>query len=126
MDPNAGAQQMAQMLEDGTHPLQAERDLGPIELWSIRRRTRRWLRRRAGWMRRSVTAGFVHTGDRRLRQHVLNAVRKTTGVEEYRFDRPRDARTSKYPIDLLTGLLMGHNVAVDEVPQPKEPMAAWI
>jgi phage terminase large subunit-like protein len=126
MDPNAGAKQMAQMLEDGTHPLQAERDLGPIEFveHSQKNTTMAEAARRLdeairnGWL--------VHTGDRRLRQHVLNAIRKTTGVEEYRFDRPRDARTSKYPIDLLTGLLMGHNVAVDEVLQPKEPMAAWI
>jgi phage terminase large subunit-like protein len=126
MDPNAGAKQMAQMLEDGSHPLQAERDLGPIEFveHSQKNATMAEAARRLdeairnGWL--------VHTGDRRLRQHVLNAVRKTTGVEEYRFDRPRDARTSKYPIDLLTGLLMGHNVAVDEVLQPKEPMAAWI
>jgi phage terminase large subunit-like protein len=128
MDPNAGAQQMAQMLEDGTHPLQADRDLGPIEFikHSQRNSTMAEAARRLdeairnGWL--------VHTGDRRLRQHVLNAIRKTTGAgaEEYRFDRPRDARTSKYPIDLLTGLLMGHNMAVEEVLHPKEPMAAWI
>lgn len=119
MDPNAGAKQMAQMLEDGSHPLQAERDLGPIEfvahsqangsvkspgMCEAARRLDEAIRN--GWL--------VHDGDRTLRQHVLNAVRKAVGPEEYRFDRPRDARTSKYPIDLLTGLLMGHNVAVDD------------
>ena len=64
---------------------------------------------RNGWL--------VHDGDRALRAHVLNAVRKVTGPEKYRFDRPRDAQGDKrrrYPIDLFTGLIMGHNVAVDE------------
>lgn len=115
MDPNAGAKQMAHMLEDGTHPLQASRGVGPIEFveHSQKNATMAEAARRLdeairnGWL--------VHDGDRELRKHVLNAVRKTTGVEEYRFDRPRDARTSKYPIDLLTGLLMGHNVAVSEL-----------
>jgi phage terminase large subunit-like protein len=128
MDPNAGAQQMAQMLEDGTHPLQADRDLGPIEFIAHSQRNST-MAEAARRLDEAIRNGWlVHTGDRRLRQHVLNAIRKTTGAgaEEYRFDRPRDARTSKYPIDLLTGLLMGHNMAVEEVLHPKEPMAAWI
>lgn len=116
MDPNAGAKQMAQMLEDGTHPLQAERDLGPVEfvehsqknaaMCEAARRLDEAIRN--GWL--------VHDGDRKLRQHVLNAVRKNILGEEYRFDRPAGGSrtTGKYPIDLLTGLLMGHNVAVDD------------
>jgi phage terminase large subunit-like protein len=118
MDPNAGAQQMAQLLEKGEHPLQVERGIGPIEFIAhsqdnapMSEAARRFDEAvRNGW--------FVHNGDRDLRKHVLNAVRKATGPEKYRFDRPRDAqgaRRKRYPIDLLTGLLMGHNVAVDPV-----------
>jgi phage terminase large subunit-like protein len=125
MDPNAGAQQMGQMLEDGTHPLQQERGIGPLEfvqhsqknaaMCEAARRLDEAIRN--GWL--------VHDGDRQLRQHVLNAIRKQVGPEEYRFDRPKDGRSSKYPIDLLTGLLMGHNVAVDESTQGPVPLAAW-
>lgn len=117
MDPNAGAQQMAQLLEKGEHPLQVARGIGPIEFIShsqdnapmseAARRLDEAIRN--GWL--------VHDGDRDLRKHVLNAVRKATGPEKYRFDRPRDAQGEKrkrYPIDLLTGLLIGHNVAVDD------------
>jgi hypothetical protein len=114
MDPNAGAKQMAQMLEDGTHPLQGERDLGPIEFVEHSQKNTVMAEAARRLDEAIRNKWLVHDGDRRLRQHVLNAVRKSTGVEEYRFDRPRDARTSKYPIDLLTGLLMGHNVAVSE------------
>jgi phage terminase large subunit-like protein len=78
MDPNAGAQQMAQMLEKGEHPLQVERGIGPIEFiahsqdnapmsqgaWRVDEAIRN------GWL--------VHDGDRQLRSHVLNAVRKAT------------------------------------------------
>jgi len=114
MDPNAGAQQMAQLLEKGEHPLQVERGIGPIEFIAhsqdnapMSEAARRFDEAvRNGWL--------VHNGDRKLRAHVLNAVRKPTGPEKYRFDRPRDAQGEKrkrYPIDLLTGLLMGHNVA---------------
>lgn len=118
MDPNAGAQQMAQLLEKGEHPLQVERGIGPIEfiahsqdnapMSEAARRLDEAIRN--GWL--------VHDGNRKLRAHVLNAVRKATGPEKYRFDRPRDAqgeRRKRYPIDLLTGLLIGHNVAADEM-----------
>ena len=110
MDPNAGAQQMAQLLEKGEHPLQVERGIGPIEfiahsqdnapMSEAARRFDEAVRNR--WL--------VHDGDRELRAHVLN------GPEKYRFDRPKDAqgaRRKRYPIDLLTGVLMGHNVAAD-------------
>jgi phage terminase large subunit-like protein len=115
---------MAQMLEKGEHPLQVERGGGPIEfiahsqdnapMSEAARRLDEAVRNR--WL--------VHDGDRELRQHVLNAVRKPTGPEKYRFDRPRDAQGEKrkrYPIDLLTGLLMGHNVAVDDRAPSVEP-----
>lgn len=116
MDPNAGAQQMAQLLEKGEHPLQVARGIGPLEfiahsqdnapMSEAARRLDEAIRNR--WL--------VHDGNRDLRKHVLNAVRKPTGPEKYRFDRPRDAQGEKrkrYPIDLLTGVLMGHNIAVD-------------
>lgn len=64
---------------------------------------------RNGWL--------VHDGDRDLRSHVLNAVAKSIGDAKWKFDRPKDAqgdRRKNYPIDALTGVLMGHNVAVDE------------
>jgi phage terminase large subunit-like protein len=118
MDPNAGAQQMAQLLEKGEHPQQVARGIGPLEfidhsqdnapMSEAARRLDEAIRN--GWL--------VHDGDRELRKHALNAVRKPTGPEKYRFDRPRDAQGEKrkrYPIDLLTGVLMGHNVAADEI-----------
>jgi phage terminase large subunit-like protein len=128
MDPNAGAKQMAQMLEDGSHPLQLERGVAPIEFIShsqkngspqspamceAARRLDEAIRNK--WL--------VHDGDRQLRQHVLNAVRRAVGPEEYRFDRPKGARSEKYPIDLLTGLLMGHNVASE--PQVDVAANVW-
>jgi phage terminase large subunit-like protein len=89
MDPNAGAQQMAQLLEKGEHPLQVARGIGPFEfiahsqdnapMSEAARRLDEAIRNR--WL--------VHDGDRELRKHVLNAVRKPTGPEKYRFDRPR-------------------------------------
>jgi hypothetical protein len=49
---------------------------------------------------------------------VLNAVSKPLGGERWKYDRPGDARGDrrrKYPIDTLTGVLMGHSIAVDEL-----------
>ena len=60
---------------------------------------------------------IVHDGGRVLRTHVLNSVRHPLGGEKWRYDRPPDprgARRAKYPIDALTGLVMGHSVAVAE------------
>jgi phage terminase large subunit-like protein len=121
MDPNAGAKQMAQMLEDGTHPLQAERGIGPIEFIEHSQKNAAMCEAARRLDEAIRNKWLVHDGDRQLRQHVLNAVRKGAGVEEYRFDRPRDGRSSKYPIDLLTGLLMGHNVAVDDTRETAQP-----
>ena len=54
--------------------------------------------------------------------------RKPIGGEKWRFDRPPDAkgaRRSKYPIDALTGVLMGHSVAVSENAHPAVPLVAF-
>ena len=61
---------------------------------------------------------FRHDGDRVLRAQVLNAVQRGLGGEKWKYDRPGDAkgeRRRKFPIDALTGLLMGHSVAVAEL-----------
>jgi len=69
---------------------------------------------RNGWLR--------HDGDPGLRAHVLNAVRKPLSAERWRYDRPPDAqdgkRRGRYPIDALTGLVMGHSVAVELQDEP--------
>lgn len=118
MDPNAGAQQMAQLLEKGQHPAQVARGIGPIEFIE-HSQDNAPMSQGAARIDEAIRNGWlVHDGDRRLRAHVLNAVRKTVGPEKYRFDRPRDAQGEKrkrYPIDLFTALIMGHNVAVDEL-----------
>jgi phage terminase large subunit-like protein len=72
---------------------------------------------RNGWLR--------HDGNRKLRSHVLNAVARSLGDAKWKFDRPGDAkgeRRKNYPIDLLTGVLMGHNVAVDEHDRADAPL----
>ena len=124
-DPNASGQQMAQLLDKGQHPRQAgvefdffehSQDNAPMALAAARLDEAI----RGGW--------FVHDGNKNLRSHVLNAVRKSLGGEKYRYDRPLDAkgeRRKKFPIDALTGLLMGNSVAVDEHDGPEEPIAIW-
>jgi phage terminase large subunit-like protein len=125
MDPNAGAQQMAQLLEKGEHPLQVARGIGPIE-FIAHSQDNAPMSQGAWRIDESIRNGWlVHDGDRTLRTHVLNAVRKVVGPEKYRFDRPRDAQGEKrkrYPIDLFTALIMGHNVAVDELEAPNLPI----
>lgn len=131
LDPSAGAEQMVQLLEKGTHPLQTddaerakyglppldETEVGDLEFVAhsqdnapmSQAATRLDEAIRNGWL--------VHDGDRKLRSHALNAVAKSLGDAKWRYDRPADAkgdRRKNYPIDALTGLLMGHNVAVDE------------
>lgn len=113
-DPNAGGRQMVQLLESGKHPdqegiefvfIEHSQDNAPMTLAAERFDEAV----RSGW--------FVHDGNRQLRAHVLNAIRKSAGLEKYRYDRPRDAKgdkRKKYPIDALTGLLMGNSVAVAE------------
>jgi len=143
LDPSAGAEQMVQLLEKGTHPLQtdddlraeyglpplAETDVGELEfiahsqdnapMSQAAQRTDEAIRNR--W--------FVHDGDRQLRAHVLNAVARSLGDAKWKFDRPAEAkgeRRKDYPIDALTGLLMGNNVAVDEADEGGEPLIAFI
>jgi hypothetical protein len=62
MDPNAGAQQMAQLLEKGEHPLQVERGSARSSSSRIPRTTRRCRRARRVSMRRSATGGWCMTG----------------------------------------------------------------
>jgi phage terminase large subunit-like protein len=112
-DPSAGGAQMAQLLEKGEHPHQGgvqfnfiehSQDNAPMALAAQRFDEAI----RAGWLR--------HDGDPDLRAHALNAVKKSLGAnEKWRYDRPPDAkgeRRAKFPIDALTGAVMGHSVAV--------------
>lgn len=124
-DPNAGGQQMVEMLDSGRHPdaegvdfrfFEHSQDNAVMSLAAARLDEAI----RGGWL--------VHDGDSTLRNHVLNAVRRPLGGEKYRYDRPPDAkgeRRKKYPIDALTGLLFGNSVAVAEHDKPKEPIAIW-
>jgi phage terminase large subunit-like protein len=116
-DPNAGGQQMVQQLDKGDHIAQADgrcRDMVFIE----HSQDNASMATAAVRLDEAVRARrLVHDGDPGLRRHVLNAVRKPLGGEKWRFDRPADAkdlRRAKYPIDALTGVLMGHSVAVAE------------
>lgn len=64
---------------------------------------------RLGWL--------VLPADRDVRRHHLNAVTKSVGPERWRYDRPADAkgdRRRRFPIDALTGAIMGHAVAFHE------------
>jgi len=142
-DPNAGGQQMAQLLAKGEHPLQRDnriraryrlplldeplppldfiehsQDNAPMALAAVRFDEAL----RAGWL--------VHDGHRGLRRHVLNAVRRELSGERWKYDRPRDAkgeRRGRYPIDAFTEVLMGHSYAVGIMDRPrrKAPLIAW-
>src|SRR5690242_1518282 len=116
---------MAQLLEKGEHPLQVERGIGPIEFYphspdnapmhlaSVRLDEAI----RNGWL--------VHDGNPDLRRHVLNAVRKSLGGEKWKYDRPAEAKgraRAKFPIDLLTGVLIGHSVLVAEAESAEMPL----
>lgn len=120
-DPNASGQQMAQLLDSGEHPQQGGVEFNFIE----HTQDNAPMSLAAGRLDEAVRNGwFVHDGDPALRSHVLNAVRRKTSAEKYRFDRPPDAkgeRRKKYPIDALTGLLMGNSVATDEHARSDEP-----
>lgn len=139
-DPNAGGQQMAQLLSKGTHPLQtddAERakyDLAPLDGRTLEplvfiehsqdnapmslaaTRLDEAIR---GSEVRPPTLRWAAEGDwESLRRHAFNAARKGLGGEKWKYDRPADAQGAKrkdFPIDALTGLLMGHSTAVAEM-----------
>jgi phage terminase large subunit-like protein len=115
-DPNAGGRQMAQMLEGGDHPSQVERPDVVVAEWIEHGQGNVAMGRASGrmdeWIRNRRIA---HDGDRTLRTHVLNAVKKALPGETFRYDRPKDAqgeRRKRYPIDALTGITMGLSVAV--------------
>lgn len=124
-DPNAGGQQMAQLLDKGEHPQQDgvqfeffehTQDNAPMSLAA--RRFDEGIR--AGWIR--------HDGDETLKKHVLNGVRKGLGGEKYRFDRPPDAKGERrrlFPNDALIGAVMGHSFAVAHHETSQEPIAIW-
>lgn len=126
-DPNAGGQQMAQLLENGEHPQQGELEFEFIDhgqsnapMCLASSRFDEALRNR--W--------FEHDGDAEMRTHVLNAIRRNVADEKYRFDRPKAAQGEKrkeFPIDLLTGILMANSIAVAEQTEKtkKEPLVAW-
>lgn len=130
-DPNAGAQQMIEMLERGDHPLQTDDEkraghglppLGEVETAALEfvahSQDNAPMSQAAVRLEEAIRNGYLrHDGDRLLRAHVLNAVAKSLGGEKWRYDRPVDAkgdRRKNYPIDALSGLLFGHNVACDE------------
>lgn len=143
LDPNAGAEQMVQLLEKGLHPLQTDDterakyglpaltgDEKQLE-FVAHSQDNAPMAQAAQRLDEAIRNGWiVHDGDRALRRHVLNAVAKPLGDAKWKYDRPADARGErrrKYPIDLLTGVLMGHNFAVDESPgEGGEPMFAWM
>lgn len=117
-DPNAGAQQMAQQLEKGENLRQVERGIGPVKFFE-HPQDPALMALAASRFDEAIRGGLlVHDGNPVLRAHVLNAVKKTVGTaEKWRYDRPPDAKgrkRGKYPIDALTGVVMGHSVAVAE------------
>ena len=132
LDPSAGAEQMVQQLENGRHPLQTDdelrvqyglpllsevADLPELE-FVAHSQDNAPMAQAAHRADEAIRNGwFVHDGDRQLRSHVLNAVAKPLGGAKWKYDRPADAqgeRRRNYPIDLLTGVLIANNVAVDE------------
>lgn len=127
-DPNAGGQQMVQMLEKGTHPLQVERGVGPIDFVEHSQdnapmslaasRFDEALRMR--WLRWAVDGEWES-----LRRHVLNAARKDLGADKWRYDRPADAKGDKrrkYPIDALTAAVIGNSVAFADLQSSNGPL----
>lgn len=135
LDPNAGAEQMVQLLEKGTHPLQtndelrlkhdlpllAETFVGELEFIGHSQDNAPMSQAAARLDEAVRNKWLVHDGSRALRSHVLNAVVRSLGDSKWKFDRPanaRGARRKDYPIDGLTGLLIGNNHAVDRHDAP--------
>lgn len=130
-DPSAGAEQMIQLLEKGQHPLQTDDvireqyglppltgDEEPLE-FVAHSQDNAPMSQAAARLDEAIRNRWLrHDGDRKLRAHVLNAVARSLGDAKWKFDRPADAkgeRRKNYPIDCLTGLLMGNNIGVDEL-----------
>jgi phage terminase large subunit-like protein len=131
LDPNAGGEQMVQTLEKGEHALQtsdelrlqhdlpplAETNVGALDFVAHSQDNAPMAQAAARFGEALRNGWLVHDGDRALRRHVLNAVAKPLGGSKWKFDRPKDAkgeRRRNYPIDALTGLLIGHNIAIEE------------
>jgi phage terminase large subunit-like protein len=114
-DPNAGGAQMAQMLDKGEHPRQGEARFDFVE----HSQDNAPMAQAAQRLDEAIRSKWLcHDGNPDLRKHVLNAVRKQLGGEKWKYDRPPEAKgeaRKKFPIDALTGLLMAHNVAMDEM-----------
>lgn len=114
-DPNAGGQQMAQLLEKGEHPQQKARGIGPI-IFIEHSQSDGAMALAAQRFEEALRLGWIrHDGNAELRRHVLNAVKRALSGERFRYDRPSDAkgeRRAQFPIDLLTGVVMAHSVGV--------------
>lgn len=125
-DPNAGGQQMAQMLEKGEHPLQDGEEFTFIE----HSQDNAPMALAASRLDEAMRSKWIfHDGDLTLRKHFLNAVRKSLGAEKFKFDRPAEARgaaRARFPIDALTGVLMGNSIAVAENQTSKSKKALFI
>ncbi len=143
-DENAGAKQLAQMLAASEHPLQydnaarAAKNLPPIDAplppleFFGHAQSNSAMAPAAAHLDEAMRMGWIRfVDDPELRRHFLNAVRAPVGAEQFKYDRPSDAkggeRRSRFPIDLLTGVTMGHNYAVQQkgVPRPTAPLIAW-
>ena len=101
-DPNAGAAALAQQAARDLHLEMIEHSQRDSAMALADGRLMEALRRRE----------LAHSGHAVLRQHVLNAVEKPVGGEQFRFTRP--SRGPRRPIDCLTALSMAHSVAVAE------------
>lgn len=99
-DPNAGGQQMVQALEreHAIRFVEHSQSNAPIALADAR------------FMEAVRRKSLVHDGDPVVRDHVLNAVEKPLGGEQFRFDRAK--RGPRKPIDALRALSMAHSVAL--------------
>lgn len=106
-DPNAGAAALAQ---------QAARELG-LNMIEHSQRDSAMALADGRLMEAIRRRELVHSGHQVLRQHVLNAVEKPVGNEQFRFTRP--SRGPRRPIDCLTAVSMAHSVAMAESTRPK-------
>lgn len=70
-----------------------------------------------------------HTGDPKLRRHVMNAIARKLPGDRYAFDRPAHSRTSskqdRRVIDALKAASMANHQASLEAGVPKEPLVAY-
>lgn len=127
-DPNAGAQQMVQQLEQGIHPLQTDDDLraryGLPPLAEAPARPLTFIEhsqdnapmsQAARRLDEAMRTGAVRIAGEQwdLRAHWLNAVELKLGAEKWRYDRPK--RGARVPIDGLTAALFVHDDAVAEL-----------